>query len=45
MILKTLHIEKPSDKVLDFVRKLQSDKAAKLKQLDAVREKYFIEKK
>ena len=45
MTLKTLHIDNPSSKVLDFVRKLQSDKEAKLKQLDAEREKYFAKKK
>ncbi|MFW0716591.1 hypothetical protein [Pedobacter sp. N23S346] len=45
MELKTLHINKPSAKLIIFVRKLQSEKEAKLKQLDAEREKYFGTKK
>ncbi|QNN43417.1 hypothetical protein [Pedobacter roseus] len=45
MTLKALNIDKPSEKVLDFVRKLQSEKEAKLKKLDSEREKYFAKKK
>jgi len=45
MTLKTLHIVKPSAKLVTFVRRLQSEKEAKLKQLDADRENYFGNKK
>ncbi len=45
MTLKTLHIDNPSAKLITFVRKLQSEKEVKLKQLDSEREKYFGTKK
>jgi hypothetical protein len=45
MIIKILHIDKPSNKVLSFVRELQTEKEDKLKQLDSRRENYFTKKK
>jgi hypothetical protein len=45
MTVKTLHIKNPTPKLLEFVKKLQADKEAKLQVLDAKREKYFREQK
>jgi hypothetical protein len=45
MTVKTLHIKNPTPKLLEFVKKLQADKEAKLQVLDAKREKYFGEQK
>jgi len=44
MKIKTLHIENPSQPLLDLVRKLQADKEARKKELRDNWAKYFPKK-
>jgi hypothetical protein len=44
MKIKTLHIEKPSQQLLELVRKLQADKEARKKELRDSWDKYFPKK-
>jgi len=45
MTVKILYIKNPTPKLLQFVKKLQANKEAKLQVLDAEREKYFGDRK
>jgi len=44
MKTKTLHIEKPSQSLLDFVRNLQRDKEKKKKSLESAKSDVTIKK-
>ena len=44
MNTKTVHIKKPSQDLLAFVRKLQEEKEATKKELVALKDKYFPKK-